>query len=178
MTFKERIDREKGNLTEIVLHNDRGLFFCLVERSAYAFHTRIKPFKANVKTLKGLDAPYVSIGVPVNKAEEYLSGLSFNKDEQGNIIARLDEPIDEQAFQAWKQHVISLAEEKKRSEASPTEKMPDDAVSPSPSALSEEDNIILDCAREVKMLNIASMTPMDAILFLSGLQQKLKDVNL
>ena len=87
MTFKERIDNEKDNLTKIVLYNDRGLFFNLVERSAYAFVTRIKPFKVHVKTLKGLDMPYVYIGVPVEKQNKYLEGLTVTKDDQGNVTA-------------------------------------------------------------------------------------------
>ena len=89
MTFKERLDKERDNHAKIILFNDGGLFFNLVERSAYAFHTRIKPFKVHVKTLKGLDEPFVSIGVPVEKIDEYLQGLTIEADGPGNISAHL-----------------------------------------------------------------------------------------
>ena len=178
MTFKERIDNEKDNLTKIVLYNDRGLFFNLVERSAYAFCTRIKPFKVHVKTVKGLDAPFVSIGVPVDKVDEYLSNLTVTKDDSGNVTALLTEPVDENAFQAWKKHIIeqkNAAKIKYEALALPADSVHEDA----PEEVQSCNNIILrQCLQEVKTLNIASMTPMEAMLYLNSLQQKLKDVNI
>ena len=180
MTFKERLDKEKDNLTKIILFNDRGLFFNLVERSAYAFHTRIKPFKVHVKTLKGLDKPYVSLGVPVDKADEYLQGMTTEKDEQGNLIANLNEPIDERAFLSWKEHIIdnniqknNNVESDKHSGSSAIKNEPRPKENHS-----EDENIIQQCFQEVKLLNLASMTPMEAMLYLNSLQQKLKDIKL
>lgn len=180
MTFKERLDIEKDNLTKIILFNDRGLFFNLVERSAYAFHTRIKPFKVHVKTLKGLNKPYVSLGVPVDKADEYLQGMTTEKDEQGNLIAHLNESIDEHAFLNWKEHIIDNNLQKKKyietdklscSSAIYNEQRPEEYHS-------ENENIIRQYFQEVKLLNLASMTPMEAMLYLNNLQQKLKDIKL
>lgn len=177
MTFKERIDNEKDNLTKIVLYNDRGLFFNLVERSAYAFHTRVKPFKVHVKTLKGLDMPYVYIGVPVEKQDKYLQGLTVTKDDQGNITAQLNEPIDENAFQAWKQHMISESQTAKTNE--PKSDFSATMVQEPLGGTNTDDyTVIRQYFHEVKALNIASMTPMEAMLYLNNLQQKLKDINL
>lgn len=65
---------EEGNTGRMYIHLDGGLFHKLYERSAFAFCTRIRSFKVNVKTIQGLDAPFVSIGVPVNRKEEYRQG--------------------------------------------------------------------------------------------------------
>ena len=178
MTFKERLDREKDNHTKIILFNDRGLFFNLVERSAYAFHTRIKPFKVHVKTLKGLDKPFVYIGVPVDKTDEYLEGLTSEKDEQGNIIAQLKEPIDEHAFLAWKEHIINQNKQGKASTEQEPIMFPSVTCENRPDEHSEECDIIRQCFQKVKQLNIASMTPMEAMLYLNNLQQELKNINL
>ena len=176
MTFKERIDNEKDNLTKIVLYNDRGLFFNLVERSAYAFCTRIKPFKVHVKTLKGLKDPFVSIGVPVEKVDDYLQGMQTEKDEQGNIMATLQEPVDENAFQAWKKHIIE--EYNAKGTVQKLSDVPDAPIASGDITDTNDNSVIRRCFQEVKSLNIASMTPMEAMIYLNGLQQKLKDVKL
>lgn len=174
MTFKERLNREKDNHSAIILFNDRGLFYNVLERSAYAFNTRIKPFKVHVKTLKGLDDPFVSIGVPVSQKDTYLKFLNFTTDDQGNVTAQLDKAIDEKDFQEWKKHILDNYNEKKE-KAEKTfilEEQIEDTDK-------QEENIILrQCFQEVKTLNIASMTPMEAMLYLNSLQQKLKNVEL
>ena len=38
--------------------------------------------------------------------------------------------------------------------------------------------IIRECLKDIKMLNLASMTPMEAMLYLNILQNKVKDVNI
>ncbi|MBR2114117.1 MAG: hypothetical protein IJ929_05555 [Prevotella sp.] len=178
MTFKERINNEKDNLTKIVLYNDKGLFFNLVERSAYSFCTRIKSFKVHVKTLKGLDMPYVSIGVPVEKVDEYLNDLTVTKDDQGNVTALLAEPIDENAFQAWKKHVIEQKEIERTNETIPVNELHSDSQKESSNKQDENTSFIRNCFMEVKTLNLASMTPMEAMLFLNELQIKLKNIDL
>jgi hypothetical protein len=178
MTFKERLDREKDNLTKIILFNDRGLFFNLVERSAYVFHTRIKPFKVHVKTLKGVDMPFVYIGVPVDKIDEYLQGMTIEKDEQGNVIAHLNDPIDERAFLAWKEHIINQRNKNNFATEAEISSFPLVAREELVDKQTENDITIRQCLQEVKQLNIASMTPMEAMLYLNSLQKRLKDINL
>ena len=174
MTFKERLNREKDNHSAIILFNDRGLFYNVLERSAYAFHTRIRPFKVHIKTLKGLDDPFVSIGVPVDQIDTYLKSLNFTTDGQGNVTAQLDKAIDEKDFQEWKKHILDNYNEKKEKAENTfiLEEQIEDTDK-------QEENIILrQCFQEVKTLNIASMTPMEAMLYLNSLQQELKNVEL
>ena len=179
MTFKERIDNEKDNLTKIVLYNDRGLFFNLVERSAYAFCTRIKSFKVHVKTLKGLNDPFVSIGVPVDKKDEYLQGLIVTTDDSGNVTALLEDPIDENAFQAWKKHIIEQKGKenanKMQQDIFPVDSVHDDAPEIRNNGINP---VIRQCLQEIKTLNIASMTPMEAMICLNSIQQRLKSVDI
>ena len=174
MTFKERLNREKDNHSAIILFNDRGLFYNVLERSAYAFHTRIRPFKVHVKTLKGLDDPFVSIGVPVAQIDTYLKFLNFTTDDQGNVTAQLDKAIDEKDFQEWKKHILDNYNDKKE-KAEKTFILEEQIENTD----KQEENIILrQCFQEVKTLNIASMTPMEAMLYLNSLQQRLKNVEL
>ncbi|MBR0230083.1 MAG: hypothetical protein IJL94_01700 [Erysipelotrichaceae bacterium] len=178
MTFAERIQLENDNLTKIILHNDRGLFFCLVERSAYAFCTRIRPFKVHVKSLKGLSKPYVSIGVPTSKIDEYLKDLSVNKDNPEYITALLIEPIDELAFQSWKKHVIEQSQTQNNlitlSETEHSQTVPKETDEGRKSF----DSDVADILKEVRALNLAAMTPMEAMLYLNNLQIRLKNTSL
>lgn len=178
MTYKERIDREKDNLNTIILHSDGGLFYNLYERSAYAFNTRIKPFKVHVKTLKALPSPYISIGVPTSKVDEYLKELELSKDNPEYLVATLKEPIDENAFQAWKKHFIEQKEIEKASETIPVLNVHSDSQTETPTKKDENISFVRNCFMEVKTLNLASMTPMEAMLFLNELQIKLKNIDL
>ena len=155
MTFLERIENEKNNLNNIVLYNDGGLFFCLIERSAYAFFSRIRPLKVRVKNLKGLKTPYVSIGVPVAKINEYLRGMDSHTDCNGNIVVSLMEPIDEKAFHAWKCHVINQKE------------------GLIDNNLNEINKIVESFVDDIVNLDIANMSPMEAMRYLACMKNKL-----
>ncbi len=179
MTFKERLNKEKDNHSKIILFNDKGLFYNVLERSAYAFHTRIRPFKVHVKALKGLDEPFVSIGVPVAQKDTYLKFLSVTTDDQGNVIAQLDEAIDENDFQAWKKHIIEQNNSSKENVDDITLFPAQTGHNSNPGPVNNEnETIIRQCVAEVKTLNIAAMTPMEAMMFLNELQIKLKNVSL
>ncbi len=178
MTYKERIDREKDNLNTIILHSDGGLFYNLYERSAYAFNTRIKPFKVHVKTLKALSSPYISVGVPTSKVNDYLNGLELSKDNPEYLVAILKEPIDENAFQAWKKHFIEQKEKEKTSETTPVIDLHSDSQKETPCKQDENTSLVRNCFMEVKTLNLASMTPMETMMFLNELQMKLKNIDL
>ena len=164
MTIRERLEKEKDNLTKIILFYDRGLFYNCVEKSAYAFHTQIKPFKIHVKTLKGFEEPYISLGVPADKIDSYLQGYEFEKDENDNIIARLRKPIDTNVFLLWKQNMIAKHSDVKKDKEISNQK--------------EDEIIISQCLHEIKTLNIASMTPMEAMNVLNNLHQRIKNISI
>lgn len=179
MTFSERIQKENNNHSKIFLYYDRGLFFNLVNQSAYAFHTRIKPFKVHVKTLKNHNAPYVTLGFPVSKKNDYLDGLSWEDDGIGCITVTLEEKIDERAYQAWKEHIINQYKQETKEQYLQEESLFDLTCK----EMAEENNneellFVKQCLKEIQTLNIAAMTPMQTMLFLNDLHGKLKNVKL
>jgi hypothetical protein len=132
----------------------------------------------HVKTLKALPSPYISIGVPTSKVDEYLKGLELSKDNPEYLVATLKEPIDENAFQAWKKHFIEQKEIEKTSETIPVLDDHRDSQTETPTKKDENITFVRTCFQDVKMLNLASMTPMEAMLFLNELQMKLKNIEL
>lgn len=175
MTIKERLDKEKDNLTKIILFYDGGLFYNCVEKSAYAFHTKIKPFKIHVKTLKGLEEPYISLGVPVDKIDSYLQGYKFEKDENNNIIAHLKNSIDIDVFLSWKQNILAQYSQDKQNKDTSNKK---DVLSKENTQTNDDKIIIFQCLHEIRALNIASMTPMEAMNVLNELHQRVKNINI
>ena len=169
MTIKERVQREESNHDSMIVYADGGLFYNLYERSAFAFCTRIRSFKVNVKTIQGIDAPFVSIGVPVNRKEEYLAGLAPDPNEEKCFHIRLNDSVDEKSFVKWKNLAIRNDEEKKRLRHVNRKGVPEPGDT--------DYMTVRHCIIEIKELNMASMTPMDAMNFLHTMQAKLKDIN-
>ena len=104
--------------------------------------------------------------------------MTFEKDEQGNVIAHLTESIDERAFLAWKEHIINQRNNNNFTTEAEISSFPLAAREELADKPTENNIIIRQCLQEVKQLNIASMTPMEALLYLNNLQKKLKDINL
>lgn len=181
MTYKERIERENGNTDCVYAYSDGGLFYNFYDRSAYVLHTKVRQFKTHVKTLKGLPEPYIKLGFPVSKKEEYLAPLGevSEPSDDHSLTVRLKEPIDLEGYKKWR-NIILLEDMRERNKTS----VHDERTVPStdgihiPEEKTEEpsqNNTLKDFADEVLSLNIATMTPMEALLFLNGLQQRLRD---
>lgn len=187
MTYKERIQREEDNKDRLYAYSDGGLFFNLYDRSAFVFYTRVKPFKVHVKTLKGLVEPYITIGFPISKKEEYitpLGHLSEDSDER-NLNFLLSEPIDEENYNAWRRKILMddlIAKNKCRDKSNEHilfsqtgDGCSEMSTVPSTSQSESSNQILTDFAKEVLGLNIAAMTPMEALLFINDMQKKLRE---
>lgn len=176
MTYKERVQREEGNHDRLLVFSDGGLFLTLYERSAYAFCTRVKSFKVNVRTVDGLDAPFVYIGVPASKAEDYLPGLEADQGDGCCFQAPLAEPIDEDGFQEWKAEAVSNNTKMKRQRIPKVGAKAADGWDAVDLAPDQEGMVIRHCVTEIKGLNMAAMTPMEAMNLLHSMQTRLKDI--
>ena len=90
------------------------------------------------------------------------------------MTAQLDKTIDEKDFQEWKKLILDNYNDKKE-KAEKTFILEEQIENTD----KQEENIILrQYFQEVKTLNIASMTPMETMLYLDNLQHKLKNVKL
>lgn len=180
MTYLEKISIEKNNSHEIRLYPEGSLFLNAFEKSAYAFCYHIKAFKVNVKTLKSLTTPFVSIGFPTSKKDEYLKGYT-TKNENDCIVIQLDEQIDEKDFQKWKASIIEEYNLKNKNQENYENKNLLETQKATSFNERMEENVNLSLrmfVKEIKELNLAMMTPMDSLNFLSDLQKRIKNSNL
>ena len=174
MTYKEKVEREKENSNKIVLYPEGSLFLNAFERSAYAFCYCIKAFKVNVKMLKSLEEPCVNVGFPTSKLDEYFKGYKIEKGDDCYIIP-LDEEIDEADFKLWKASIIEeYIQNQKGSEED--EKIQTKNTEFIQKEMNGEMQVIQKCIKDIKELNMAMMTPMEAMNFLSNIQGRLKNI--
>ena len=101
MTQKEILEREAHNTDSIWFYLE-GAFYKAYERSAFAFHTRVKEFKVLRKESKTLGRDILYLGFPQAALEKNTSKLLFSRIDEKTIRAALAVPIDEAEFLQWR----------------------------------------------------------------------------
>lgn len=160
MTSKEFLEAEAHNDKNIILYRE-GLFWKAYERSAYAVCTQVKPLKAIKKRLKSLDGEeIVSIGFPTEHEQKYIGALETVERSEKRLVLYSPAPIDEQAFDTWKQE-LGLQPPAIR----PKETDNRDALWKNGSYGS--------LAEKRRSFDLAASTPLDCMLFINELKQLL-----
>lgn len=96
-----------------------GNFYKAYERSAYLLCTFVHPFKVNVRSLKGLDEPLVSIGFPLSSYEKFCSGMIPEAPIAGqpdSVVLSISPKPDFAGFVLWKSSVSKERSEIMRQE--------------------------------------------------------------
>lgn len=101
MTQKEIIEREEGNTSYIWLYLE-GTFWKAYERSAFAFHTRVKEFRILRKESKTLGRDILYLGFPQTAFERNTAALLLKPIDEKTFCATLPLPIEENEFLAWR----------------------------------------------------------------------------
>lgn len=182
MTILERIKREKDNLTQIIAYKSGGLFLTMYEVSAFAFCSRIKQCKVNVKSLKGLPGPYVWIGVPAAKFMDIIiKDMTVMEETPEYITIILENPTDTEGYLRWREEASRSHEEQVRQKkligAKEMEAV-QQSVNKPVAQIEHEDSGTEDvkaCVREIIGLNMAAMTPMEAMNFLNRIHGRLRN---
>ncbi len=105
MTSRDFITAEASNTDRIILYRE-GLFWKAYERSAYALCSQIRPLKPTRKVLKVLDGgDLISVGFPTATESAFLSGLERLDEAPDRLVVAAPQPIDDEAFAAWKASV-------------------------------------------------------------------------
>ena len=88
MTQKEIIEREEGNTSFIWLYLE-GTFWKAYERSAYAFHSRVKEFRVLRKESKTLGRDILYLGFPQTAFERNTASLLLKSIDEKTVYATL-----------------------------------------------------------------------------------------
>jgi len=166
MNIREAIEKSCDRHTICIVKE--ALFCKVYEESAWRFVTFVKQNQPGSKYVKKVDMDVVSIGFP----KTGLAGILAIAAQRGFVLVReeetwlaiktTDEP--EGHFAAWKQAIVAntaMAAEKP---------LP-------PSKTTDEDHEkYRSLLREIEMYPVAESTPLQSMVFLAGMQGKIKGI--
>ena len=158
MTAKGIMELEKENVNTIFLLRE-GIFWKAYEKSAYAFHHQIQPYKLTKKHVPFINGELVSLGFPTGATDNILSGCKVLLSEDYKMIIE-SETIDIAAFEAWKTQ-LPLLDPVVKSTVFPHSAPPSGDVA----------KII----ESIRQFNLESKTPVECMLFLMDIKKQLAE---
>lgn len=170
MTAKGIMELERENLHTIILLRE-GIFWKAYEKSAYAFHHQIQPYKLTKKHVPSVNGELVSLGFPTGVTDNLLSGRKVLLSEDYKMIIE-SESIDLAAFEAWKEQVPLMAPVVKDGVAK--EGMVTMTRTPRPVALPHGTDVVR-IIENIKLFNLESKTPVECMLFLMDIKKQLAE---
>lgn len=145
LTAEVRTDRT------IRLYPEGSLFFKAYERSAYLFVKHVRAYQVQCKYYKVCNDDVVSIGFPQKTLPSL--GCAYVENADGTVSIPVDAKVDEQTFQEWKAYLPKA------------QPMSVDGTG----GEGVEDDVL----QLLRQFDLASSTPMEAMLFVSDLQRML-----
>lgn len=168
MTAKGIMELERENLNTIILLRE-GIFWKAYEKSAYAFHHQIQPYKLSKKYVPSVNGELVSLGFPTGATDNILSGRKVLLTEDYKMIIE-SETIDIAAFETWKEQIPLMAPIVKDGVAR------EGVVTMTRTAPQVTQPHSTDIARiieSIRLFNLESKTPVECMLFLMDIKKQL-----
>lgn len=170
MTTKGIMELERENLHTIILLRE-GIFWKAYEKSAYAFHHQIQPYKLTKKHVPSVNGELVSLGFPTGVTDNLLSGRKVLLSEDYKMIIE-SESIDIAAFEAWKEQIPLMAPIVKDGVA--REGMVTMTRTPHQVTLPHTTDVVR-IIENIKLFNLESKTPVECMLFLMDIKKQLAE---
>lgn len=159
-TMKEKLAFEQHNEGTIRLWPEGG-FYRAFERSAYLFVNYVRQYEVKRKFVKVVNSDVVDIGFPKSVLDRL--GHDVEECNSGCKLIKLDSAIDEQSFQIWRNSVPQVSARQQVLQVANVPHLSQGSADAAEHAVAER----------IRLLNIASMTPMQCMVLLSELQSKL-----
>lgn len=154
-------EREKADAARIILYPE-GIFYKAYGYSAFRFVRNVRPYRVKKHFYKKLNGEICSIGFP-KSALAQIEASGWQVSEAGNRleIGGSFAPVDETDFRQW-MDAVPLVETKARPQAVPVQPVPVQA-----------DAATAEVLRSLQEFAIESATPLQCMMFLSELKQRL-----
>jgi len=172
MTALEIMKLEEENTNSIILFRE-GIFWKAYEKSAYAFYREVHPYKLTCKYVQVVKQQMVSLGFPIAATTTIISDRNILLHEEQRLVLAAG-PIDEADFIAWKQ-LIPVTESKGKQNL-PFGKQNHflaKAFGEFRDVQEEYKERYLKIADSIREFNIESKTPLECMMFLTEVKQKL-----
>lgn len=153
--FKEDIyTSEQSNSDRIVLYKER-LFWIAYERSAYLFHTHIRPYRAQRKFIKKIGCEVVSLGFPDSVLA--LVGAPMIEQSEGRVVFQAPAKVDESEFAKWKDEALLYVKQPKFA----------------PARDNADNKHAEQLVKSLREFNVESKTPVECMIFLAEIKRGL-----
>ena len=154
-TIEQSLTHEEEASTDRVRLIASGEFLRAYDRSAWKFHCCISKFKVIKKSSKQRQRDIFFLGFPANKLLELSGGRGCEKTDFGyDVVLKPDEVPAEEGYEAWTKEVP--VEAASRAEASSV-----------PLVGRELESAV---CRKIREFPLEAKTPVEALVFLSGLR--------
>ena len=161
-TITDKLRLEEKTSRNITLWPE-GAFMKAYERSAYLFVTQVRPYEVRRRYVHAVKCDVVSTAFP----RSVLNKLSLTSEPgyDGCVRMLTDAALDEQCFLNWRDALpvgdaAPVVVAKTVGKVSVTDRCRDDGM--------------VEVCRRIKDANLAAMTPMACMLFLSDLQKMIR----
>lgn len=141
---------EQANADTIVLHKER-LFWIAYERSAYLFHTHVRPYRAQRKFIKKLGLEMVSLGFPDSVLAVVTAPVLERTAER--MVFQSPAAVDEGEFVRWKDRAVLYVKQPK--------------FAPAREPVGDIDEI----ARRLREFDLESRTPLECMALVAELKR-------
>jgi hypothetical protein len=149
---------EAQNSDKIHLFRE-GLFFKAYGRSAFLFHTQVKPFKIVRKHYKVVGSDVLLLGFPSGQLDALFPQGGVETLGEGHVAVNARQPFDPDAYYDWCDEVeMGVAP----------------AVSTMPAAVSVHSCLPAALEAKIRAFPIERSSPIDCMMFLSALQKELR----
>ena len=143
-----------------------GYGYKAYERSAYLFVTQVRNYQVSRRYVDAAGLDVVSIKFPKLVIDKL--ALSLRHEDDGSVSFRMDTALDEQQYLQWRDSISLTVEARKSSTVGTVLSVQPCTERTVPTVLPEH-----DVAERIRMFNLAAATPLECMLFLSELKQKL-----
>ncbi|MCL2561433.1 MAG: hypothetical protein FWE10_03810 [Rikenellaceae bacterium] len=174
----EILDIESRNTDRIHLWRE-GLFLRAYQRSAFLFHTRVKPFNPVKKFYKNAGCDVVLLGFPSDRLGSIFPGREAESMSDGHAVFVSEGTCDEQAYSEWFDAVKVVPPKESRRQGALPCTAASAPVIPGPDQGGSAGSVggtrrRYNILRELENFSIQSATPIECMLFLNRLQSELK----
>lgn len=170
LTYEKKLEIENSYKGSIVIFRKSGIFYEVLDHSAYLFYWMVAKYQINVESIKKLNNITIyKLGFPIQAEEKIFDTLNniqgiTMEDNKAYLVYSFPQellPEERNSYEEWKDEMKRLAEER-----SQNKKMTKEV-----SSSHNQTNIVFDY---INNIDYSTLTPLKAMTIISELQAMVK----
>ncbi|WP_288208219.1 hypothetical protein [uncultured Parabacteroides sp.] len=162
MDLRQKLALETADSKNIYLYRE-GLFWKAYERSAIKFIQTITAYQVNTRFCKVVNMEVISLGFPDAVLPKILENREYEKIDEKRLAIHSVLLGDEKFMAAKSQYISKMMSDLKKETAQESGLVP------------KEPDVGAQVLERLRLYNIAGVTPIDCMIFLSSLKKQLEN---